>query len=193
MNPRPPRRSPPAVIAVILAGASAACARTGVDGPTALGAPALAARGREEVATVIVDTGATLPLDPGRSVGLFVQYAAGGHWNLSTTCDTRTSGASCAFDLVVSPAPGASFSAVEGHDLSPDDTMDLRSDGSVRLVTATSLATDGISFDQQPGAVVELDALLDGAVTPWLVHLVSEGSVAEGVPTNPVDLSPSDP
>jgi hypothetical protein len=177
--------------AVILALASASCARAGVDDPTALGA--LATGGRDEVATVTIDTGATVPLDPGRSVGLFVQYAAGGHWNVTTTCDTRTSGATCAFDVILSPAPGASFSAVEGHDLSRANNLDLRNDGSMRLVTKTSYAIDGISFDQDPGAIVTLDVLLDGAVQPRLVRFVSDGSVVEGVPTNPISLSPSEP
>jgi hypothetical protein len=188
MNHRSPCRS---AVAVILALAPVSCARAALDDPAALGA--LATGGRDEVATVTIDTGATLPLDPGGSVGLSVQYAAGGHWNVSTTCDTRTSGATCAFDVIVSPAPGASFSGVEGHDLGSADTLDLRSDGSVRLVTSTSYATDGISFDQDPGAIVEIDALLDGAVQPPLVRLVSDGSVVEGVPTNPIALSPSDP
>jgi hypothetical protein len=182
-----------AVIVALLAGASVSCARSGVDGPTALGAPAIVADGpsRVEVALITIDTDATVPLSPGRSVGLFVQHAAGGHWNLSTTCDTRLSGQPCAFDIVVSPAPGASFSAVMGLGLSRDDTLDLRPDGSVHLLTSTTYGTDGISFDSDPGATVDLDALLDGVEQPRLVHLVSDGSVVEGVPTNPVTLEPS--
>jgi hypothetical protein len=190
MNHRSPCRS---AAAVILALASASCARTGVDELTALGAPSLSTGGRDVVATVTIDTGATLPLDPGRSVGLFIQYAAGGHWNASTTCDTRVSGATCAFDVIFSPGPGASFSAVEGHDLTRADTLELRDDGSVHLLTRTSYATNGISFDQDPGAIVQLDALLDGATQPRLVHIVSDGSIAEGVPENPIALSPSEP
>jgi hypothetical protein len=165
------------------------------DDTSLFAAPALATGGRSraDVALVVVDADATLPLTPGESVGLFVQYARGGHWNLSTTCDTRASGQSCSFDVLVSPASGSSFSAVEGHELSQDDTLELRSDGSVRLVTATSSGTNGMTFDSDPGALVEVDALLDGAVQERLVHLVSDGSVVEGVPTNPVHLSPSAP
>ncbi len=193
MNHSPCRSAAAVILAPALLLAATSCARTGVDEPTALGARALAGGGRDVVATVTIDTGATLPLDPGQSVGLFVQYAAGGHWNASTTCDTRVSGATCAFDVVFSPGPGASFSAVEGQGLTRADTLELRDDGSVHLVTRTSYGTNGISFDQDPGASLVLDALLDGAVQPRLVHIVSDGSIAEGVPENPIALSPSDP
>jgi len=187
---------PRSTVAVFLVTLASGCApRAVVDGTSAHAAPALATDGRSraEIALVVVDAGATLPLAPGESVGLFVQYAAGGHWNLSTTCDTRTSGQSCAFDVILSPAPGASFSGVEGQGLSREDRLELRSDGSVHLVTATTLGTDGITFDSDPGAIVEVDALLDGADQPRLVHVVSEGAVLDGAPTNPVDLSPSEP
>jgi hypothetical protein len=193
-----PRRSTVAALLVPLAagigaGPSGCAPVVGVD--DTLAAPALVADGRSraEVALVVIDAGASIPLTPGESVGLFVQYAPGGHWNLSTTCDTRLSGQSCAFDVVISPAPGASLSGVEGQGLSRDGRLVLGSDGTVRLVTATSFGTDGITFDSDPGALVEIDALLDGAEQPRLVHVVSEGVVVEGVPTNPVELSPSAP
>jgi hypothetical protein len=193
-----PRRSTVAVFLVALAagtglGAPGCAPRRGVDDRVTAQAIVAAGRSRADVALVIIDAGATLPLTPGESVGLFVQYAPGGHWNVTTTCDTRISGQSCAFDVVISPAPGATFSALEGQGLSRDDTLELRSDGSVRLVTATTSGTDGITFDSDPGALIEIDALLDGVVQPRLLHVVSEGAVLDGVPDNPVDLSPSAP
>ena len=193
-------RSRVAAFFITFAAAGAAgvsgCAPTVEVGDTALRvAPAIVSNGhsRTDIALVVIDADATLPLEPGESVGLFVQYARGGHWNLSTTCDTRTSRESCAFDVIVSPAPGASFSSMEGRGLSRADTLDLRSDGTVRLVTATSFGTDGLTFDSDPGELVRIDALLDGEDQPRLVHVVSEGAVVDGVPTNPVDLSPSAP
>ena len=184
-----------AFAAVLGAGASGCAPSVSVDDASRLASPALrtVGRTRDEVAVVIIDAGAALQLSPGDSVGLFVQYAEGGHWNLTTTCDTRTSGRSCAFDVVISPAPGATFSGVEGQGLARDDRLELRSDGSVHLLTATSFGTEGISFDSDPGALVEIDALLDGSDQPRLVNVVSEGAVLSGVPTNPVDFSPSAP
>lgn len=174
------------------AGASGCVPWLGSDETSLLAAPA-GRRSRGDVALVTIDSGATMSLSPGDSAGLFVQYAQGGHWNLSTTCDTRTSGQSCAFDVLLSPASGSSFSAVQGQDLGDGDTLELRSDGTVRLVTATSYGTNGVTFDSDPGALVEVDTLLDGVEQPSFVNVVSNGAVLEGVPTNPVDLSPSDP
>jgi hypothetical protein len=191
-----PLRSTIATFLVILAAdISAGCAHgLGADEPSVRGAPALAADGRSaDIAVVTIDAGATIPPSPGDSAGVFVQYAEGGHWDLSTTCDARTSGQSCAFDILISPAPGASFSGVEGQGLTQDDTLELRSDGTIRIVTATSFGTDGVTFDSDAGAIVEVDALLDGDEQPRLVNIVSDGAVANGVPTNPVDLSPSEP
>lgn len=95
--------------------------------------------------------------------------------------------------MVISPSDGATLSGVQGQSLSSDDTLELRSDGTVRLVTSTSYGTNGISFDADPGATIEIDALIDGAAQPSLVNVVSDGAVLAGVPTNPVDFSPSDP
>ena len=191
-----PRRSTVAAFLLALAVWAPGCAPgVGGEGASLLASPAPAAEGRSRVvvAVVTIDAGATLELTPGEGVGLFVQYAEGGHWNLSTTCDTRTSGQPCAFDVLISPAPEASFSGVEGRGLSRDDRLELRPDGSVRLVTSTSFGTDGMSFDSEPGAIVEVDALLDGLPQPRFVYVVSEGAAVEGVPTNPVAFSPSAP
>ena len=186
------RSAAPARLVALAAvlGAASCAPQVDVGETSARSSPAL---GRSDVAVVTIDAGATLSLDPGQSAGIFVQYAEGGHWNLSTTCDTRTSGQSCAFDVVISPAPGASFSGVQGQGLSRDDAFELRSDGTVRLVTSTSYGTNGISFDSDPGAIVEIDARLDGTDAPSFVNIMSDGAAAAGVPTNPVDLSPSVP
>jgi hypothetical protein len=184
----------PSTVAALLVTVAAGCApRVALDDTPSRAATAAAARSRGDIALVTIDADATIPLDPGESVGLFVQYARGGHWIVSTTCDTRTSGASCAFDVVISPAPGAAFSNLSGQGLTREDTLELQDDGTVHLVTATSLEIDGLTFDSDPGALIQIDALLDGADEPRLVHLVSDGAVVEGVPTNPVEISPSSP
>ena len=189
-------RSTVVAFVVALAAAASGCAPwSEVDG-TAMSSRALRpcdAAETDDVAVVTIDTDATLSLTPGDTEGIFVQYARGGHWNLSTTCDTRSSGQSCTFDVVISPSDGATLSGVQGQSLSSDDTLELRSDGTVRLVTSTSYGTNGISFDADPGATIEIDALIDGAAQPSLVNVVSDGAVLAGVPTNPVDFSPSDP
>lgn len=146
-----------------------------------------------EGSEVTIDTGATLAVRAGDEVGVFVQYARGGHWNMSTSCDTRISRQSCAFDVVIRPEEGAAFSGVEGQELSRDDTLELRDDGSIRLLTVTSYGLDGLTFDSTPGALVEIDVQLDGISQPGFIHAVSSGSDIGGAPENPVAFIPSVP
>ena len=147
----------------------------------------------EDIAVITVDPGAALSSTPGTGAGVFVQYAAGGHWTVFTTCDTDVTAGACNFDVLVSADASATLDNVEGTDLSPDDTLTLREDGSIDLVTETADGSDGMTFDADPGAGIELDVLLDGVPQPSMVFVVSDGAVVDGVPTNPVDFVPGSP
>src|SRR4051812_26543720 len=59
-----------------------------------------------------IDTDGKIPTEPGQTAGVFVEYAAGGHWRLLTTCDTAYSGTACAWDIIVTPEDGRSISNV---------------------------------------------------------------------------------
>ena len=145
------------------------------------------------IADVTIDPAAAMNASPGEGVGLFVEYAGDGHWNVFTTCDTSTSGASCNFDVVISADPSVVLSGVEGQDLSAGDTLSLDGDGSIRLVTDTDFGMNGVSFDADPGATIEIDMLLDGVEQPQFVYAVSDGVLLRGVPSNPVDFTPAAP
>jgi hypothetical protein len=69
----------------------------------------------------------------------------------------------------------------------------LNSDGSINLVADTDFGMNGFSFDADPGAMIEVDMLLDGVAQPRFVYAVSDGVLLEGVPTNPVDFDPAAP
>jgi hypothetical protein len=143
------------------------------------------------VAVLDIDPGASMSSDPGNGVGLFVQYDQGGHWSVFTTCDTAITGSSCNFDVIVSADASVVLDNVQGLDLEPGDRVGLDYDGSINLVTDTSYGTNGLSFDADPGAIIEIDMLLDGVAQPRFVYLVSDGSLIDGVPSNPVDLAPT--
>jgi hypothetical protein len=143
------------------------------------------------IADVTIDTGAAMAASPGEGVGIYVEYAGDGHWNVFTTCDTSISGASCNFDLVVSSDESTSIGAVEGSDLGPTDSLTLQSDGSIRLVADTDYGMNGFSFDADPGATIELDALLDGEAQPEFIYAISDGALLKGMPSNPVDFTPA--
>jgi hypothetical protein len=144
--------------------------------------------------TAPIDTGATIEPHPGDGVGAFVTYAAGGHWTLSTACDTNTSQLSCAFDLYVRPVDeSATLSNPKGQGLTGPDAVDLSSDGSFHLFAATSTDTPGLTFDATPGSAVQLEMYLDGAPQPRFVYWVGKGILHTGAPTDPMNLAPSAP
>lgn len=145
------------------------------------------------VSEITIDSGATMSADPGNGVGVFVQYEEGGYWTLFTTCDTEISGSACDFDVLISADSSVFIDNVEGFDLDPSDSLTLGADGSVNLVTSTTYGMNGITFDADPGALIELDVLLDGVAQPEFVYVVSDGRLLSGVPTNPVDFIPATP
>jgi hypothetical protein len=143
------------------------------------------------IAQETIDADATMDYKPGEGVGLYVEYASGGHWHVYTTCDTAVSDLSCTFDVVIRPEAGSPVSNVEGYDLTTADTLTLRDDGSIRLLSATTKGDQGLDFDLDPGALVEIDFLLDGVAQPQFVYAVSHGVVLNGVSTNPVQFIPA--
>jgi len=145
------------------------------------------------VAQVSVQPGTPMTSVPGSGVGLFVQYDAGGHWQISTTCDTTVTGAACTFDVTVSPAAGVTLSNVSGVDLQPIDTLMQGADGSITFLAATRLGRDGITIDTAPGATIQVSMLLDGLPQPTEMYVLGAGGLLTGVPTNPVDLRPATP
>jgi hypothetical protein len=118
---------------------------------------------------------------------------AGGYWTLYTTCDTAVSGTSCNFDILLSADARVVLDNVQGADLDPSDAITLGTDGSINLVTDTTYGMNGLTFDADPGAVIEADVLLDGVPQPQFVFVVSDGRLLSGVPTNPVDFAPAAP
>ena len=145
------------------------------------------------IADVVIDPTASMSASPGDGVGLFVEYAGGGHWNVFTTCDTAVSGTSCNFDVVISADSRVALSRVEGQDLNDFDSLTLNGDGSIELDTDTDFGMNGVTFDADPGATIEIDMTLDGVEQPEFVFAVSEGVVLRGVPSNPVDFTPAAP
>ena len=141
-----------------------------------------------------IDVGAEVEVDPGQGAGVFVEYAAGGHWRLRTSCDTSKNSVPCSWDIIVTPEDGRSISNVVAEDLeSGSDAVrayppDPRS---YQLVAETSGDIDGFSFDTEVGTAVSVDSYLDGSCALPYFFWVGDGALHTGSPSNPLVLIPT--
>ncbi len=138
-----------------------------------------------------IDADRQIEVDAGQGAGVFVEYSSGGHWIVSTSCDTLRTSTSCAWDIIVTPQDGSSLSNVTATDLESADSLSAYDAASYRLRATTSTDLDGFSFDSDPGAAVRVDAFLDGACAVQYFYWVGDGALHSGSPTNPIDLVPS--
>lgn len=144
-----------------------------------------------EIRTETIDTGAELDgIEPGESVGLFVEYAGAGRWRIQTTCDTLDSDYDCYWDVIVASKSGVSDP--EPEDLETNDYVDPYEAHGLRYTATTRDDLDGFTFLAAPGEIVEVDAFLDGNCQPRFVYWVSDGEVTKGAPSNPIRLEPSE-
>lgn len=182
------RARPASMLSVLaLAAATSGCFISGDAGDPA---PPSATPDRESI-----DTNAHMSVTGGAGAGLWVEYRSGGSWDVYTSCDTDISHRPCDFDVLVSVEAGAAVSDPVLHDQEPADTLDLRADGSLRLITGTAAGLDGVRFTTDPGAAVRIDLLLDGQAEPSFIHWVSDGEAVTGTDTttNPLVFVPTSP
>jgi hypothetical protein len=161
--------------------------------PSSTATPSAPPAEADPASHVGIDPGATVSASPGKSVGVYVEDTGNGHWNVFTTCDTSVSGATCSFDLNVTPEAGSAFSGIAPENLASPDAMTVLEGGTVQMTTGTRYLENGLSFHTEPGAFIEINVLLDGRPQTGLVHWVSGGVVQDGVPSNPVDFVPAAP
>lgn len=138
---------------------------------------------------VVIDTGATLSVEPGEGVGVFVEHLGDGFWHVSTTCDTSYSGYACAFNL-----------NLQALNLRVSDLEDLESDDAVSegvdLVyfdPTTAFDSDAMVLEAEPDAPLRLEVFLDGRSEPRFTYWIGGGILHTGAPSNPLDFRPEDP
>lgn len=144
-----------------------------------------------EIERGVIDAGQSLDVDAGSGVGVFVEYQSGGHWRIYVGCDTEKSGLDCNFDVIAQPVGASPITSVTPEGLERDDSLTLVGSDVVELVTRTDLDFDGFSLDTEPGAVLSVDAYLDGSCTNY-VYWVGDGAVHDGAPSSPIELEPSE-
>jgi hypothetical protein len=148
----------------------------------------------DPIAESTIDTGATLAdIEAGGGAGAFVEYEAGGKWHVFTTCDTKLSGYSCTWDIIVAVSSANEMSNYEAEDLESDDYLDWYGKRAVRFVGDVTDDFDGFLVDATPGATLSVDVYLDGDPAPRYIYWVGAGGLHQGSPTNPIKLTPTDP
>jgi hypothetical protein len=143
-----------------------------------------------KIEEAIIDTDQLLEIEPGEGAGAFIEYEAGGTYHVTTSCDVGQGGA-CYWDIVVTPLGDAAVLSVSPLDLESDDSITLGSGNQLRLVARTGQDLDGFSFQTEPGAAIEFDALLDDGPANRYLFWVGDGALHSGAPSNPIDLVPS--
>jgi hypothetical protein len=159
------------------------------------GAAATATGASPKPMLVDVDPDKTMTAEPGQGVGVFTEYVTGGHWHVWWTCDTSRTNATCSFAVSVSVASGA-IANVVGESLQPSDQLVQTSASQIDVTTQTSTASEGVRFDGPPGAIVTLDAKLNGAEDGNLLFFVQKNLVNgsyKGTLTDPLMFEPAAP
>ena len=143
---------------------------------------------------VTVDTDQTLNAAGGAGVGVFVEYAKGGHWHVWWTCDTSQTGQSCDFSVTATVASGT-LRNVDGADL-PGGFFTSPSPNEIDAKTTTRSETAALRFDSDPGAVVTIAASVGGVTDGAFLFFVQNGQLNGGFSgklTNPLQFQGSVP
>jgi hypothetical protein len=143
---------------------------------------------------VEIDSDQTLSSTPGDGVGVFVEYARGGHWHLWWTCDTAKTTQSCEFSVSAMAASGiiTNLDASElegGFVTSPTASR-------VDATSRTTTQVHGIRFDTEPGVVLTVEAAVGGVKDGTFFFFVQDGKVNGGFSgklTNPLQFQGSAP
>jgi hypothetical protein len=142
---------------------------------------------------VDVDANQVMKADAGSGVGVFTEYRTGGHWHVWWTCDTAVDqDSACNYDISVSAESGGIANAVtEGPDAA---SVSWGGSNSIDLVVTTTIAVDGVAFDTDPGAIITLDAMLNGEQNGAFLFFVQRGKINggyQGTLSDPLMLEPA--
>lgn len=142
---------------------------------------------------VEIDADQTMNAVGGEGVGVFIEYARGGHWHVWWTCDTIETGQSCDFSISATAASGS----VSNLDLS-ELAGGYATSATSRIEASSTTTTEihGLRFDTNPGAVITVDAAVGGLKDGAFLFFVQDGKVNGGFAgtlTNPLQLQGNAP
>jgi hypothetical protein len=142
---------------------------------------------------VEIDTDQTMTAAGGEGVGVFIEYAKGGHWHVWWTCDTKQTKQSC--DFAVSASAVSGITNVDGAELT-GGFVASPSSSRVDATSKTTTEVHGVRFDTAPGAVITVDASVGGLKDGAFLFFVQSGKVNGGFTgklTNPLQVQGNTP
>jgi hypothetical protein len=151
-----------------------------------------------------IDDNVKMNASPGEGVGVFNQYASGGHWQIWWTCDTNLTNLNCPFDVKISSkspitnATAQSFNKTDSLSTGGSAGNVGASDegGSLEAKTVTTNGVQGVDFDTDPGATLTLSATVGGLYNGKFLFWVEDGKVNggfKGTVTDPLLLVGASP
>jgi hypothetical protein len=143
-----------------------------------------------EVYTTI-DADFVLETELGYGAGVFVEYSTGGLWYLWTSCDSSLDGGHCAYDIHV--RAHSAIDDVAGYDLEDWDSVDHYAGDAFSFYVDTAYHSDGVEFTTDPGALVEIELVLDDYIAPEFFVWYGNGYVHDGASGSPVVFQPDAP
>jgi hypothetical protein len=188
----PPRTRPTGALALVAVSVATSLAASGcVIVRDDAGDPVYDDWPYDEVVYETIDADQVLHTALGEGVGLFVEYYAGGTWRLWTSCDTALTNAACTLEAHV--VGESALSRVYTDDFEGYDSVDLPYSDELWLYAETTYDSDGVEFDTDPGAAIELELWVDGYLDPGFIYWVGDGFIHEGAPSTPLVLTPDRP
>ena len=171
---------------------SAACTYDNGDVQHVLADPGSPIECRTETQSTI-DTDRTIGINAGQGAGVYIEYAAGGHWHVRTSCDSGKGSTGCNWDVLVYAPDGHSLSNFVPEDLEAEDSLGPynQSQATYELSAHTTTDLDGFTFDGDPGVAATVDAFLDNTCALPYFFWVGDGALHPGSPSNPLTLTPS--
>jgi hypothetical protein len=145
----------------------------------------------------VLDDNVKMNASPGQGVGVFNQYDSGGHWTIWWTCDTNLTNETCPFDILVTSAK-SSITNATSNAFGSGDTLNTQTPtglanvtGGLEAKTTTTTEAQGIEFDTDPGATIQLVAKVGGLYNGKFLFWVQSGKVNggyDGTVTDPLLL-----
>jgi hypothetical protein len=138
----------------------------------------------------VIDSNQTVSAVGGDGVGVFVEYVKGGEWHVFWTCDTNHSSRPCDFDLRVTVGTGKLSGAVLEGGLGQDAVSPV-SGAEIAIRSSSTTEVHGLRMTSEPGAVLSIDARVDGLSDSAFFFFVQDGKVNGGYSgklTNPLQF-----